>query len=99
MVTFTGLPEPIRLATTSFIPAASNNIRTAPPAITPVPSGAGFIITREDPKAPSTTCGKVPFTILILSNSNLTLEFLCNQKKDWNWKSISGNKNLTLEQK
>src|SRR5580704_7239664 len=39
--------------------------RTAPPAITPVPSGAGFRSTIPDPKRPSTMCGMLVWVSLI----------------------------------
>ena len=43
----------------SLIPADSTTARTAPPAITPVPSGAGFRSTRPAPYRPITMCGIV----------------------------------------
>src|SRR5271163_2586676 len=39
------------------MPAEVITARTAPPAITPVPSGAGFNSTMPEPKRPSTVCG------------------------------------------
>src|SRR5215472_9940113 len=57
MVAFTtlcGLCEPIDLVRTLGIPAAWTTARTGPPAITPVPSGAGFSSTSPLPKRPST---------------------------------------------
>src|ERR1035438_6542942 len=39
------------------MPADVITARTAPPAITPVPSGAGFSSTMPEPKRPSTVCG------------------------------------------
>src|SRR5580692_2541510 len=39
------------------MPADVITARTAPPAITPVPSGAGFNSTMPEPKRPSTVCG------------------------------------------
>src|SRR5271154_4933899 len=39
------------------MPAEVITARTAPPAITPVPSGAGFSSTMPEPKRPSTVCG------------------------------------------
>src|SRR5688572_29249417 len=50
MVAFTtlcGLRRPIDFVTTLGIPQAVRTARTAPPAITPVPAGAGFSITWE----------------------------------------------------
>src|ERR1700693_3856744 len=41
------------------MPAEVMTARTAPPAITPVPSGAGFRSTLPEPKRPSTMCGIV----------------------------------------
>ena len=41
------------------MPAASRTARTAPPAMTPVPSPAGLSSTRPAPKWPSTSCGMV----------------------------------------
>ena len=44
------------------MPATSITARTGPPAITPVPRGAGFISTRPAPNAPMTSWGMVvPF--------------------------------------
>ena len=40
-------------------PADSRTARTAPPAMMPVPSGAGFSNTRPAPKRPTTVCGIV----------------------------------------
>src|ERR1700687_5042542 len=39
------------------MPAEVITARTAPPAITPVPSGAGFSNTMPEPKRPSEVCG------------------------------------------
>ena len=41
------------------MPAASTTARTAPPAITPVPSGAGLSRTRPAPNSPMTSWGMV----------------------------------------
>src|SRR3954464_9227645 len=41
------------------IPAASTTARTAPPAMMPVPSGAGFSSTLPAPKLPTIGCGIV----------------------------------------
>src|ERR1700683_4125092 len=57
MVAFTtlcGLCDPIDFVSTLGIPAACTTARTGPPAITPVPSGAGFSSTRPAPNRPST---------------------------------------------
>src|ERR1700675_2894021 len=48
------------------MPADVITARTAPPAITPVPSGAGFSSTIPEPKRPSTVCGTVVCVRLIL---------------------------------
>ena len=42
---------------TFLIPATSNKVRTAPPAITPEPSTAGLIIILQAPKLPVIVCG------------------------------------------
>src|ERR1035438_1711214 len=47
------------------MPAHVITARTAPPAITPVPSGAGFSSTMPEPKRPSTVCGTVVCVRLI----------------------------------
>src|ERR1700679_684808 len=57
MVAFTtlcGLWLPIDFVSTFGIPQACTTARTGPPAITPVPSRAGFSITRPAPYLPST---------------------------------------------
>src|SRR5690348_4662735 len=62
MVAFTtlcGLRRPIDLVSTLGMPQAVMTARTAPPAITPVPSRAGFNSTCELAKQPSTWCGIV----------------------------------------
>ena len=41
------------------MPAASTTARTAPPAMMPVPSGAGFSSTLPAPKLPTIGCGIV----------------------------------------
>src|SRR5580704_15109444 len=59
MVAFTtlcGLCDPIDLVSTLGIPTAVITARTGPPAITPVPSGAGFSSTSPLPNRPSTVC-------------------------------------------
>src|SRR6266516_104806 len=47
--TLCGLVEPSTFVRTSCTPTACITARTAPPAITPVPSDAGLIITRPAP--------------------------------------------------
>src|SRR5262249_19234627 len=60
--TLCGLAEPIDLVSTLWMPADSTTARTAPPAMMPVPSGAGLSSTDPAPKFPSTGCGIVaPF--------------------------------------
>ena len=48
--------DPSDLDTISRTPASSNTARTAPPAITPVPSTAGFNKTLAAPFVPITSC-------------------------------------------
>ena len=50
---FKGLFEPSCLARMLRIPANYNTVRTAPPAITPVPGAAGRIMTLAPPPTPS----------------------------------------------
>src|SRR5687767_14302608 len=50
--TLCGFVEPNTLVRTSFTPTACITARTAPPAITPVPSEAGFTSTRPAPYSP-----------------------------------------------
>src|SRR5687767_2056410 len=57
--TLCGLAEPSDLVSTLCSPAASTTARTAPPAIMPVPSGAGFSSTLPDPNFPTMACGIV----------------------------------------
>src|SRR5687768_10374213 len=57
------LADPIDLVSTFWMPADSTTARTAPPAMMPVPSGAGFSSTWPAPNLPSTGCGTVvPFS-------------------------------------
>src|SRR5690606_15768416 len=56
-----GLLEPWLLATTLVTPITSNTARIGPPAITPVPSSAGEMNTRDAPWRPCTTWWIVPF--------------------------------------
>jgi hypothetical protein len=51
------LSEPNCFAITFLIPATSNTVRTAPPAITPEPSIEGLRIILQAPKFPLTLCG------------------------------------------
>ena len=53
------LVNPIDFDKISVIPASSNTARTGPPAITPVPSEAGFKKTLPAPYTPVTSCGIV----------------------------------------
>src|SRR5690348_14269071 len=57
--TLCGLRRPIDFVRTFGMPHAEITARTAPPAITPVPSGAGFNKTCELANWPSTRCGIV----------------------------------------
>src|SRR5271166_2502764 len=52
--TLCGLWLPIDFVSTFGIPQACTTARTGPPAITPVPSCAGFSITMPAPNLPST---------------------------------------------
>src|SRR5215475_2790073 len=52
--TLCGLWLPIDLVSTFGIPHACTTARTGPPAITPVPSGAGFSMTSPAPYLPCT---------------------------------------------
>src|SRR6185312_4754327 len=57
------LADPIDLVSTFWMPADSTTARTAPPAMMPVPSGAGWSSTCPAPKRPRTGCGTVvPFS-------------------------------------
>src|SRR3954453_15411958 len=57
--TLCGFAEPSDLVRMFAIPAASTTARTAPPAMMPVPSGAGFSSTLPAPKLPTIGCGIV----------------------------------------
>src|SRR5215213_714742 len=57
--TLCGLAEPSDLVSTLCRPAASTTARTAPPAMMPVPSGAGFNSTLPEPNLPMIACGIV----------------------------------------
>src|SRR6187551_1510613 len=52
--TLCGFAEPSDLVSTFWMPQLSTTARTAPPAMRPVPSGAGFSSTLPDPKRPTT---------------------------------------------
>jgi hypothetical protein len=56
-----GLVEPWLLATMSVMPMTSNTARIGPPAMMPVPLGAGIMITRDAPCSPTTSWCRVPF--------------------------------------
>src|SRR5688572_6560620 len=57
--TLCGFAEPSDLVSTLCRPAASTTARTAPPAMMPVPSGAGFSSTLPEPNLPTIACGIV----------------------------------------
>src|SRR5258705_11728756 len=57
--TLCGLAEPSDLVRTFWMPHDSTTARTAPPAMSPVPSGAGFSSTLPEPNFPTTICGIV----------------------------------------
>src|ERR1043166_9028705 len=57
LITLCGFAVPIDLVSTFCTPTEVITALTAPPAITPVPSGAGLSRTRPEPKVPSTACG------------------------------------------
>src|SRR5262245_39677333 len=57
-----GLFDPMHLVSTLARPASSTTARTPPPAMTPVPSDAGFSRTSPAPKRPVTSKGIVPST-------------------------------------
>src|SRR5688572_3412275 len=57
--TLCGFAEPSDFVSTFWMPHASTTARTAPPAISPVPSGAGFSSTMPEPNLPTTWCGIV----------------------------------------
>src|SRR3984885_4331056 len=62
LMTLCGLEVPIDFVRTLEMPATSITARTGPPAMIPVPSGAGFSITWPEPYRPRTWCGiVVPF--------------------------------------
>src|SRR3954465_2610034 len=57
--TLWALADPSDLVTMLPMPAASTTARTAPPAMMPVPSGAGFSSTLPAPNRPTIRCGIV----------------------------------------
>src|SRR5688500_712790 len=57
--TLCGFAEPSDLVSTFWMPHDSTTARTAPPAIRPVPSGAGLSSTLPEPNLPTTWCGIV----------------------------------------
>src|SRR5579862_4581409 len=57
--TLCGFADPSDLVMMLVIPAASTTARTAPPAMIPVPSGAGFSRTLPAPNVPRMRCGIV----------------------------------------
>src|SRR5579884_683651 len=59
LTTLCGLCDPMDFVRTLGMPTAWMTARTGPPAITPVPSGAGFSSTRPLPNWPSTGCWMV----------------------------------------
>ena len=60
-----GVFEPSDFVKISPTPANSNTARTGPPAITPVPSAAGFNKTLPAPKRPIISCGIVVPTMVL----------------------------------
>src|SRR4051794_2523766 len=61
--TLWGFAEPSDLVRMLVMPADSTTARTAPPAMMPVPSGAGFSSTLPAPNTPTIGCGMVePFS-------------------------------------
>src|SRR6185436_8965835 len=74
LITLCGLVVPIDFVNTFCTPAEVMTARTAPPAMTPVPSGAGFSRTIPEPNRPSTVCGmlvcvKFTFTRFFFADS------------------------------
>src|SRR5215510_4948898 len=57
--TLCGFADPIDFVRMLVMPAASTTARTAPPAMMPVPSGAGLSSTLPAPKLPTIRCGIV----------------------------------------
>src|SRR5690349_15279019 len=67
LITLCGLVVPIDFVSTFCTPAEVITARTAPPAITPVPSGAGFSSTIPEPKRPRTVWGTLVWVRFTLS--------------------------------
>src|SRR5499427_7720113 len=57
--TLCGFADPSDFVRMFVMPADSTTARTAPPAMMPVPSGAGFNSTLPDPNLPTIRCGIV----------------------------------------
>src|SRR5687768_4096507 len=57
--TLCGFAEPSDFVSTFWMPHDSTTARTAPPAMRPVPSGAGLSSTLPEPNLPTTWCGIV----------------------------------------
>src|SRR5262252_5596543 len=66
--TLCGFRRPIDFVSTFGTPQAVMTARTAPPAITPVPAGAGFSSTWLDAYSPNTWCGIVVSSTWTLRN-------------------------------
>src|SRR3981189_1844666 len=65
--TLCGMEAPSDLVSTFVIPATCITLRTGPPAMTPVPSEAGFSSTCAEPYRPKTWCGiVVPFRFSLI---------------------------------
>src|SRR5690349_1618277 len=69
--TLCGFVEPNTFVRTSCTPTACMTARTAPPAITPVPSDAGLTSTRPAPYLPINWCGSV----LLISGTRIRFFF------------------------
>ena len=65
LTTLWAVVEPRLLVRMFWMPAAVITARTGPPAMTPVPSEAGFRSTLPEPKRPVTVWGMVaPFSVM-----------------------------------
>src|SRR5215216_3527799 len=69
--TLCGFAEPSDLVSTFWMPHDSTTARTAPPAMRPVPSGAGLSRTLPEPNLPTTWCG----IVVPLSGTRMRLFF------------------------
>src|ERR1017187_2700577 len=67
LTTLCGFAKPSDLVSSIGTSTEVFSVPTDLPAITPVPSGAGFSITEPAPKRPSTWCGMVVWVRLILN--------------------------------